>query len=459
MPWPNIVMNDNMDDANVAPTHEEESKPWTRKFFTVWAGQAFSIFGSQLVQFALVWWLTLRTGSATVLAVATMMALIPQVAISPFAGALVDRWNRRRVMIGADGGIALATASLAALFALGHIEVWHIYALLFVRATGAAFHWPAMQASTTLMVPKEHLARIGGLNQALFGMAAIIAPPLGAVALAIMPIEGILLIDIGTAMVAIAAVVAVPIPQPVKINGNSSAKGAKGVLEDMKLGFSFIRTWPGALGLLTMAMMINFFFSPAEALMPILVTKTFDQDVVGFATMQSAIGVGLVLGGLTLGAWGGLKSRMTTALVFLAAAGASTVAVGLIPPGLFLLAVAFIFVTGFTVAITNGELGAIMQVAIPPDMQGRVLSIVGAGSLAMSPIGLAFAGPAADIMGVQAWYMIAGLATFALGVYAFFVPSIMSLESGRTAPGTDTEGTGAKAVAPSDLQADGGKAG
>lgn len=140
-----------------------------RPFFVVWSGQALSLFGSQLVQFALVWWLTRSTGSATVLAMASLMGLLPQVLLSPVAGALVDRWNRKAVMAAADAGIALATVALAALYALDAVQVWEVYALMLLRGVGGAFHWPAMQASTSLMVPEKHLGRVAGLNQALWG--------------------------------------------------------------------------------------------------------------------------------------------------------------------------------------------------------------------------------------------------------------------------------------------------
>jgi DHA3 family macrolide efflux protein-like MFS transporter len=158
-----------------------------RPFLIVWLGQACSLLGSQLVQFALVWWLTKTTGSATTLALASLAALLPQILIGPLAGALVDRWSRRTIMIVADTAIALATLVLAALFWLDVAAVWNIYVLLLIRATGAAFHWPAMQASTTLMVPEKHLARVAGLNQTLAGVAGIFIPPCGALAIEVLP--------------------------------------------------------------------------------------------------------------------------------------------------------------------------------------------------------------------------------------------------------------------------------
>lgn len=140
---------------------------WKPRFFTIWSGQALSLVGSALVQFALVWWLTVETGSATTLATASFVALLPQIILGPFVGTLVDRWNRRLIMIAADASVALTTALLIALFATGRVAVWHVYLAMFLRSLGGTFHYPAMAASTSLMVPHEHLARVAGMNQTL----------------------------------------------------------------------------------------------------------------------------------------------------------------------------------------------------------------------------------------------------------------------------------------------------
>ena len=161
-------------------------------FIIIFIGQAFSLFGSRLVQFSLVWWLTMESGSASVLAFASIMAIIPQVLLGPFAGTLVDRWNRRIILMVSDGVIALAVVVLAFLFSQGSVQIWHIYVIMVIRSIGGAFQWPAMQSSTSLMVPKEHLSRISGINQSLGGLANIMAPPLGAILLEFVPIQNIL---------------------------------------------------------------------------------------------------------------------------------------------------------------------------------------------------------------------------------------------------------------------------
>ena len=153
---------------------------WKGRFFTIWSGQALSLMGSALVRFALIWWMTETTGSATVLAMATLVAFLPPIVLGPLVGTLVDRWKRRWIMAVADASIALFTAVLAGLYWRGTVATWHIYAILSLRALGAAFHSPAMTASTTLMVPKEWLTRVAGMDQTLNAMTRIAGAPLGA---------------------------------------------------------------------------------------------------------------------------------------------------------------------------------------------------------------------------------------------------------------------------------------
>ena len=172
---------------------------WAARFIPLWTGQALSLLGSQLVQFAIIWYLTRETNSATTLAVASMMGLLPQVLLSPFIGTWVDRGDRRLILIAPDSTVAGATVILVILFASGLIQVWHIYLALFLRAVAGGFHQSAFGASVVMLVPKEHLARVQGFNQALNGGLNIISAPLGAFLLSILPMQGILGIDVGTA--------------------------------------------------------------------------------------------------------------------------------------------------------------------------------------------------------------------------------------------------------------------
>ena len=398
-----------------------------RPFFLIWSGQALSLLGSSLVQFALVWWLTRTAGSATVLALASLMAMLPQVFISPVAGALVDRWNRRLVMMVADGLIALAVVVLAALFALDKVQVWHIYVLMFIRAVGGAFHWPAMQASTSLMVPEKHLTRVAGLNQALQGVGSIVAPPLGALLLDLLPMQGLLAVDVVTAVLAITPLFFVAVPQPertVAAEGTSPSS----VVADLRQGWRFMRDWPGMLLVMGMAMLINLLIHPAVSLQPLLVTDHFGGGAFELAWLQSAFGVGIVAGGVTLSAWGGFKRRMLTGLLALVLNGVGFALVGLAPAGGFPLAVGAMFFAWFMNPIVNGSMFALLQDVVPAEMQGRVFTVLISGSGAMVPLGLAIAGPLADGLGVRAWFLAAGVAMVAIGIGALFVPAVMRIE-------------------------------
>ena len=402
---------------------------WALRFFTIWAGQAASIFGSALVQFALVWYLTQESGSATVLAMATVAAMLPQIVVGPFAGTLVDRLNRRWVMVIADAAIAVATLGLVYLFAAGAIQIWHIYALLFVRGVGGAFHWPAMQASTSLMVPEKHLSRIAGMNQTLQGAVSIVAPPTGALLLELLSTQNVLLIDVGTAALAILPLLFIAIPQPTREDG--VPLGETRYWQDLAEGFRYVASWPGLMGILAIAALLNFLLTPTGSLMPLLVTDHFGGDALQFGLMDSFWGGGIILGGLALSVWGGFKRKIMTALVGVIGIGIGVLMVGAAPAWAIWLAFAGMFLSGAMMAFANGPLMAIIQSAVRPEMQGRVMSLMGSLATAVSPLGLLIAGPFSDWAGVRTWYWVSGGITLLVGVGAYFIPVVMNVEENK----------------------------
>jgi DHA3 family macrolide efflux protein-like MFS transporter len=410
-----------------------------RPFFTVWTGQVFSLLGSELVQFALVWWLTTTTGSAMVLVLATMMAVLPRVFVSPIAGALVDRWNRRRVMVMADSLSALASVVLAVLFAFGVVQVWHVYVVMFVRAACGAFHWPAMQASTTLMVPEEHLARVAGLNQSLQGLGAIVAPPLGALLLEVLPMQGVLAVDVVTAILAVSPLLFVHIPQPER-TGAAAGASRPSMVADLREAVRFLRAWPGILMIIAIAVLVNLLIYPALSLQPLLVTEHFGGDALQLAWLQSAFGLGMVSGGITLSVWGGFKRRSLTGLLALALSGAGFAAIGVAPANGFPLALGAMFFAWFMNPIANGSLMAVLQVIVPADMQGRVFTLLQSAAGAMIPLGLVIAGPLAEVLGVQIWFLVAGIAMAVMGTGALFVPAITRLDDIAEQKSAETTG-------------------
>ena len=403
---------------------------WAPRFFTIWGGQAFSLFGSQLVQFALVWWLTRETGSATVLATATLVALLPQVVLGPFVGALVDRWNRRIIMIVADTSIALATLLLFYLFATGVVQTWHVFALMAVRSLGGAFHSPAMTSSTSLMVPNKHLARIAGANQTLQGLLSIFAPPLGALLIELFSTQNVLLVDIGTAALAVLPLFFIPIPQPARHAQQTNGEIDKtSYMHDLREGLTYVVKWKGLLGLIILAMVLNFLLVPASSLLPLVVTKVFKGGATELGWVESVFGVGVIIGGILLSVWGGFKRRIITSFSGIIGIGLGIVLIGLVPDTRFYLLLAAFFLVGFAQVFANGPLMAIMQSTVIPDMQGRVFSLLGAGATAMMPLSLLIAGPISDALGIRFWYIFGGTVCIIMTVIGFFIPAIMNIEN------------------------------
>ena len=411
---------------------------WATNFFTMWVGQAFSLVGSSLVQFALVWWLTKETGSATVLATATLIAMLPQIFLGPFAGTLIDRWNRKTVMIVADGLIAVATLVLIYLFFIGKQSIWAIYVVLLIRSAGGSFHYPAMEASTSLMVPKQHLARIAGLNQTLMGVINIIAPPLGALLISIFSTQTVLLVDVITALIAIFLLVIVTVPQPAHRNAQTNGEAKNTTFShDLREGWNYMVGWPGLMAVAILAMLINFLLTPASSLIPLMVTKEYMGGAVQLGLLDSIFGIGVIVGGLLLSAWGGFKRRIITTLLGIVGIGAGILIFGSFPSHLFYIALSGVFLLGFMQVFANGPLHAILQSTVEPGMQGRVLSLIGAGATAMSPLSLLVAGPVADTLGVRTWYLIGGTACILAALVAFFIPAVLKIEDNQ--PGTSIQ--------------------
>lgn len=399
---------------------------WAPRFFAIWTGQQLSLVGSAVAQFALVWWLTVTTGSATALAAASLVALLPPVALGPFAGALVDRWSRRRVLIAADGLMALAAAGLALLFWTGTMRPWHVYIVVFVRAIGDAFHWPTMAASTTLLVPERHLARVAGANQSIHGALRIASPPLGALLLDLLPLHAIMALDVATALLAICPLLAIAIPQPPR---SATHPGLSPTLwKEIGEGVRFLRGWPGLWALLAMAMGVNLLLNPAFSLLPLLVANHFRGQALDLGWMQSAEGIGVVAGGLALGLWGGFRRRIQTCLMGLAGMGMGILILGVCPEEAFALALGAMFLSGAMDPLTNGPFIALLQSAVPPEMQGRVFTVVQSVTAAISPLGLAVAGPLAQALGVRVWFIAGGAACLLMALVGFFTPSILHLE-------------------------------
>ena len=419
-------------------TTEQDRTRWALPFFTIWSGQAISQLGSRMAAFALVWWMTETTGSATILATGSLLIYLPEILIGPFVGALVDRWNRRTVMMVSDTLIALTTACLAFLFWRGSIQVWHVFTAILISSFGGTFQGYAMMTSTSLMVPEEHLSRVQGANQILQGALAIGGPPLGALLLAVLPIYTIMGIDVVTAAFAIVPLFFTFIPKPPQEEGTKTSI-LPSLLADIRAGVRYLWNWPGLMGIILIGALVNFTLAPTRILLPLLVTDHFGGGAIQLGWLQAASGVGLISGGVILSTWGGFRRRILTSLLGIVIAGLATVIIGIAPKEAFWLALAGMCIAGVTSALVEGPLMAVMQAKVAPEVQGRVFTVFGSGVQATVILGLLIVGPVSDLLGVRFWFIVGGVLTMLVVPIAFFIPTIVNIEDQKQRPPSTEE--------------------
>jgi DHA3 family macrolide efflux protein-like MFS transporter len=361
-----------------------------RTFLVVWLGQFVSTIGSGLTGFALGVWVYQETGSTTLFAMNMLAYAIPNLVISPFAGALVDRWDRRKVMIMSDTGAGLATLIVAVLLFTGHLQVWHVFLVTAISAAFTTFQWPAYSATTTLLVPKEQLGRAGGMVQIGEAVSQLIAPAAAGALFVTTGLQGVVLIDFATFLFAVGTLLLVRFPQVMTTEEGQEGKGS--LLSEAVYGWKYIVARSGLLGLLVIFAAFNFLTGLTNPLIAPLILDMTSADVLGY--LASIVGVGMLLGTLVMSAWGGPKRRIHGVLIFLFLAGIFTMGFG-ISTSLVVMAIAG-FLMMFVHPIINGSSQAIWQSKVAPDVQGRVFAVRRMIAWSILPISYILAGPLND---------------------------------------------------------------
>jgi MFS transporter, DHA3 family, macrolide efflux protein len=403
------------------------SSNWSTSFFVIWSGQAVSLFGSAIVQFAIMWWLTQRTGSAASLATAALVGFLPSVLVGPFAGSLMDRTSRKWAMVVADGVTAVSAVLLAFLFLGGSVEPWIVYSVLFCRSIGSAIQGPAMSASTSLMVPARHLTRVASMNQAFQGIMSLAAPPAGAILYTVLPLPGVMAADVITALAAIGSLLLVGVPQP-KARTHLSWLGISVLWRDTVLGFRYLWKERDLFMLTTTGSFVDFFTALALTFLPLLVFGHFRAGAIELGWVEAAQGAGVILGGLALSVWGGFRRKLRTATLGWTVTGIALLTVGLAPQNALWLALTGALLLGLSLPVGSAPVTALYQRIAPAAMQGRFFAIAASLSQLVVLLGLILAGLVGDGTGVQLWWVLAGVCHLLLSVYWFRSPSGRRLE-------------------------------
>lgn len=398
---------------------------WLRTFLIIYTGQAFSLLGSAAVNFALVWWLTAETGSATTLAYASIAALLPQALLGPVAGPFVDRWDRRLTIIFADLFIATTSVGLIAMFAAGKPPVAAVIAIIGARSLGAAFHTPASQAAVPMYVPADQLMRVAGWNFFMGSGVAIAGPVLGAFLMGVAPMTAVVAIDILGALVAVVSLMLVRIPHPQRAEGDAAAPD---LVAEFVAGWRELVRHYGLLDLTLILTAVTVVYMPVNALFPLMTRAHFDGGAIAASIAEVAFGAGMLAGSLLVGFFSKRFSSVRLVASGILLLGAALGVAGLLPSSAFRVFVVLCVAMGFSAPLFAAPITAMFQLLIDPSKLGRVMSLYMTISMLAAPLGLLAAGPLAERLGVAPWFAISGALIALCGVAVLGLRAVRELD-------------------------------
>lgn len=358
-----------------------------RIFLIILSGQLISMLGSALTGFALGVWVYQETGSVTQYALISLFTVLPTVVLSPFIGALVDRWDRRWVMFMGDAGSGLMSLTIALLFFSGRLTIGAIYVCLALASIANSFQWTAWVAATSLLVPKQQLGRANGMIQAASAITQICSPLLAGLLLGMIELRGILLIDVVSFLCALGTLLLVRFP-----GLPQNAKTRRNIAQEIQEGWRYLRQRPGLMGMLLIFASANFTLSMVQVLVPPLVLTFASSAALG--SVLSIGGVGALVGSLAISVWGGPRRKVYGVLGGILVQGAILLLGGLRPSVPLIATATFLFLFCFPVVTSSSQ--AIWQTKIAPEIQGRVFALRRMVGLSAAPVAYLLAGPLVD---------------------------------------------------------------
>ena len=386
---------------------------WKKKIALFLAGQTVSLFGSSLVQFAIIWYITLSTKSGAMMMISTLCSFLPQIVISPFSGVWADRYNRRFLIIAGDILVASSTLILAILFLLGYGELWLIFVISGIRSMGTGIQMPAVNALLPQIVPVEKLTRVNGINGSIQSLVFLESPAASGALMTFASMGTIFFVDVITAVIAISIMLKLNVPA----HKRAAEQHTTGYLDDFKSGLGYIVRYSFLKNLMIFYAILMFLIVPAAFLTPLLVTRVFGDEVWKLTANEMLFSAGSILGGLIIAAWGGFKNRIHMLGAACIAFGVLTFALGF--ASIFAVFLAIMFITGVALPFFNTASMVLIQEKVEQQMHGRVFSFMQIISSASMPAGMLLFGPIADIIRIEVLLIATGLLMFLLGVAVF----------------------------------------
>lgn len=395
---------------------------WKARFWTIFSGQALSLGGSSLTQFVLMWWIADTTGSVAALSMAGLAALLPHALFSPIGGVLADRYSRRGLMIVADTVSALCMAILMTLFLTGRVELWHVYSMMAVRGAMQAVQEPAAVASVGMLVPRSFLPRVGGLEHSLHSFTEVVAAPLGALTMSVLPLGWALGIDVITALLGIVPLLVFRIPQH-----RIPADDRTGIWGEFRDGVHLVWRSPGLKHLFLLLAVGLLAVMPSIMLIPLLVKEHFGGGAREVALMEGLSGLGMMIGAMMVAALAP-RRQVSWILWGMTLSCASLALTGLVPSGLFGLAVVWWVLSGVTYSLSAAPCMGLLQLVVPNHLLGRVQSLLNTMLSLAAPVGLTITTLVSEYTGVRMLFVSAGMLAAIVTALGFLSPALRRLD-------------------------------
>lgn len=399
---------------------------WLAIIATIWGGQAVSMITSYAAGYAVVWYITESTGSALMLAAASICAFLPQGLISPFGGVVADKFNRKTVMIVADLSVGLVSLVLGFVILFGQVSFGLLMILVIVRSIGQAFHGPAMMAAMPLLVPEKHLLRINTLDQLLMSIASIGAPAFGIFLYTTLGFHSVMFLDFAGALVAVGGLALAKIPTIVDATTEDQH-----VLANLRDGWKALSASRGLVILIAGVTIGMMAFAPLSAVFPLMTYDHFGGDGYMASIVEAAFGVGMIIGSIILMAWGGGKRLALLIGIAALIVGVTTSACGFLTPEMFWAFVILCALMAVACAWFNGPLITLIQNNVPEEKTGRALGLAMAAMGLASPLGIALGGVLAEAIGIAPFFVVDGLVCIALGCLIYLPKSVRALDHGK----------------------------
>lgn len=403
---------------------EPVNEHWKRNIILFLSSQTVSLFGSMLVQYAIMWYVTLTTESGVMMTISIVCGFLPAFFLSPFAGVWADRYNRKMLIIMADSMIAISTLLLAILFFLGYDSLVLLFVMSAIRAIGAGIQTPAVGAILPQIVPEEQLTKVNGTNGSIQAFVMLLSPMLAGALLSVASIEVIFLIDVVTAAIAVFTLL---LFLKIPLHAKAAQAQTTSYLSDLKLGYTYIKNHEF---LKKFFVFFAFFFvlvAPAAFLTPLQVARTFGNAVWRLTAIEIAFALGMIAGGIIIASWGGFKNKMHTMTLATLMMAVCTVAFGLVP--VFWAYLIFMGIVGISMPIFNTPSMVLLQEKVEGDYLGRVFGVLGMISSSMMPLGMLIFGPLSDVIKIE-WLLIGtGILLFVQGF--FLIGSKVLMEAGK----------------------------